>query len=236
MTLVKSVAIHQPNFAPWLGYFFKIAHCDHFVILDNVDFQQGNKDSITSRTKIKCNDEEKYFCISVKNNKESKSIKDIKIDKASTKIAKQIKTIYHNYSKSNHFNEIFPLIEQILIKYMEFEYLAEANTFVIMEFCKILDIKTPFAISSNLNLEREDRNDRIIEICKKLNSAIYFSGQGGKAYHDENLFRNNGIEIKYTNFKSIKYNQIGIDFISGLSIIDALLNEGVDNVKKLIQI
>ncbi|MCE3260699.1 MAG: WbqC family protein, partial [Bacteroidetes bacterium] len=161
----KIIAIHQPNFFPWLGYFYKIANCDTFVILDNVEFQQGNHNSITNRTKIKCNGEEKFFTISVKKNKESKLIKDILIDKNATHIVKHLKTIQYNYAKAAHFKEVYPVIEKILLEFMNHPGMSEGNTFIIQSVCELLNIHTPIVKASDLDLQSEDRNERIIEIC-----------------------------------------------------------------------
>jgi hypothetical protein len=232
---LKVIAIHQPNFMPWLGYFYKIAHCDTFVILDNVDFQQGNHNSITNRTKIKCNGEEKFLTICVKKNNESKLIKDIVIDKQATNIKKQLKTIQYNYAKSIYFAEVFPLIEKTLLDCMEFNLMADTNVFGIKNICKVLDIGTPIEIASKLNLISEDRNERIIEICRVLDARGYFSGNGGKKYHDELLFQSKGVNIKYTDFKPKEYKQIGNDFMPGLSIIDVLMNCGIEQTKDFIK-
>ncbi|MCE3259848.1 MAG: WbqC-like family protein, partial [Bacteroidetes bacterium] len=83
--------------------------------------------------------------------------------------------------------------------------------------------------ASDLDLQSEDRNERIIEICRHLNGTIYFSGNGGKKYHDESLFVKNGITIKYTDFKPTEYPQVGTPFLPGMSIIDVLLNCGIEN-------
>lgn len=230
----KLIAIHQPNFFPWLGYFYKISQSDVFVILDNVDYQTGNHNSITSRTKIKCAGEEKYLIISVKKNKDSKLIKDIYLDKKSTQIKKHLKTIQLNYAKSKHFKEIYPLIERALIEFEHYELMSEANTHIIQTVCTSLGIKTPIIKASDLNSHTEDRNERIIEICKQLDGTSYFSGNGGKKYHDEDLFSRKGISIKYTDFKPQIYEQVGQTFIPGLSIIDVLLNCGIEKTKNMI--
>ena len=226
----KTVAIHQPNFLPWLGYFYKIANCNQFVILDNVDFQQGNLTSLTNRTKIKCSGQAHYFTISVKKG-DSKLIKDICVDKFATRIDKQIRTIQLNYAKSPFFKEMFPLFNQVLLESMKFDLMNDLNEYLIKFICNILEIKTPIIRASELKIQTSDRNERIIEICKALSSKIYFSGNGGRKYHDEGLFNRNGIEIKYTDFIQGEYKQVGNNFIPGLSIIDVLFNCGISKIQ-----
>ncbi len=225
---MKICAIHQPNFMPWLGYFYKIAKCDSFVVLDNVDFQQGNANSITNRTKIKCNGEEKLITIAVKKNSQSKLIKDIVIDKQSTQINKVLKTIGFNYAKSEFYKETFPLLENIVLEAYQSDFLSEFNTTIISEIANLLEIRTNMINASSIENLSEDRNLRIIEICKSQEAEIYFSGNGGKKYHQEKIFLDNNITIKYTDFKPIEYKQVGLAFIGGLSIIDVLLNCGIE--------
>jgi len=232
----KIVAIHQPNFFPWLGYFYKIAKCDIFVILDNVDFQQGNNNSITNRTKIKCADKDFFLTISVKKNKDSKLIKDVCIDRNTSQIKKHLKTIQLNYAKANHFKETYPFIEKIFFEFENYELMSEANIFIIKEVCNWLNITTPIVKASELNLKEEDRNERIVEICKQLEGTHYFSGNGGKKYHDENLFKERGIEIKYTNFVHPQYQQVGTNFISGLSTLDTILNCGINDTDSMVKL
>src|ERR1041384_1465973 len=107
------LAIHQPNFFPWLGYFYKIARADKFVILDNVDFQQGNHDSITNRAKVKLAGEEKIMTLPVKKNENSKLIRDIYVDSQKNIFTKHVKTLQSNYARAGHFKECFPMLESL---------------------------------------------------------------------------------------------------------------------------
>lgn len=234
MDAAKTIAIHQPNFFPWLGYFYKIAHCDVFVILDNVDFQQGNHNSITNRTKIKCQGEELFLTINVKRNPESKLIKDIVIDKQSTNLKKILKTISYNYSKSTHYSTIYPLLEEQLNLSWQQEKLCDFNSELIRFVCKLLEINTKLVVASKLDLSLTGRNERIIEICKKLDGTVYFSGYGGKEYHDESLFQKNDITIKYTSFEQKEYKQLQGNFLNGLSVLDVLMNCGTNKVIEFI--
>ncbi len=36
--MLNTIAIHQPNYIPWLGYFYKIYQAQTFVFLDNVQY------------------------------------------------------------------------------------------------------------------------------------------------------------------------------------------------------
>jgi len=217
----KTCAIHQPNFMPWLGYFYKIATSDVFVILDTVDIVTGTAKAITNRTKIKSTTDTQWLTVPIQKS-ESKRICDIAMvdNNWRTKI---LKTVQCNYAKSPHFESFFPILERLIG--FESANLAEYNTHLIKEICLILDIHTEIVMASKLNIETEDRNQRIIDICKTLNCDTYYSGKGGTKYHDINLFEKSNIAIKTTNFIHPIYQQQHGVFIEGLSVIDFLFNK-----------
>jgi hypothetical protein len=217
---MKKCAIHQPNFMPWEGYFHKMQEVDCFVILDNVDILLGTNKAITTRTKIKTPNGDQWISIPIKKSN-SKLIHDIQIIESNWR-DKMLKTIELNYKKSNNFESVFALVEKIIR--FDSNNLSEYNTFGITQIAEYLNIETPIIIASNLNIESKERNERIIEICKKSNSSIYFSGNGGRNYHNEQLFEENEIHINYNNFNQTPYNQLFGEFKSGLSIVDKLFN------------
>lgn len=213
-------AIHQPNFLPWLGYFYKIAKADVFVLLDNVDILTGSAKAITNRTKIKTNVGEQWITVPIKKT-ESKRILDIEtVDNLWR--TKMLKTIKLAYSKSPFFDTIYPLVEDMLS--FDSHKLSIYNTEIIKAICGILGIETNIVIASELNITATERNQRIIDICKTVDCSIYFSGKGGTKYHDSNQFQESGIQIAITDFVQKPYPQIHGDFIGGLSIIDYLFN------------
>jgi len=231
-TSSKIISIHQPNFIPWLGYFYKIYTSDVFVILDNVEYQSGNANSITNRTKIKTANGELMINVPVKKNEQSKLIIDMEIDNRQPWKTKMLKTIMFSYTKAPFFKDIFPEFENLLNQ--NWEKLSELNTVLIIFIAEKLQIKTQIVKASEMSLTDEDRNGRLIEICKKLDGTIYLSGNGAKKYNDENLFHTNNIELRYTEFTPQPYPQLQGEFIKGLSVLDALLNCGWEKTGELI--
>lgn len=232
MSTSKIISVHQPNFIPWLGYFYKINSSDSFVILDNVEYQSGNASSITNRTKIKTANGELMIAVPVKKNSPGNLIKDMEIDNRQPWKTKMLKTIQFSYTKAPFFKTCFTEFENVFNQ--NWEKLSELNTAFIFFISKKLQIKTQIVKASEMNLTDEDRNGRLIEICKKLDGAIYLSGNGARKYNDENLYRNNGIELRYTGFKPAAYPQLHGDFIGGLSILDVVFNCGWEKAKEII--
>ncbi len=218
---MKTCAIHQPNFFPWLGYFYKIAHSDVFVILDTVDIEIGTADAITNRTRIKTSSGIQWLTMPVRRSG-SKLIKDVVMDNTKKWRETMLKTIYFQYKKSANFTAFYPLVESWL-KY-DTDNMSEYNTYIIKQMCKYMAINTPIVLASELGDLTMDRNMRLIDICQQLNCEVYLSGNGGKKYHNEQLFSDSGVTVKYTDFVHPEYTQLHGEFIKGLSAMDYCFN------------
>lgn len=223
-----TIAIHQPNFFPWAGYFRKIKESDIFVFLDTVDITLGSSKSITHRTKIKTPNGENYLTVPLRK-RESKLIKDILIDNAQPWKKKMLTNIQHNYSKANCYEETMNWFEPFLNQ--EHEFLSAMNISLLKKICALLKIKTDLKTASELKIEHDDRNLRLIEICKSLGGTIYLSGKGGAGYNAENIFAENKIDIRYIQYPEFNYPQLHGDFLAGLSLLDMLFNIGIDSQK-----
>lgn len=207
---------------PWPGYFYKIMHADSFVILDDVEYQSGNASSITNRTKIKTPQGELFISVPVK--KGTTLIKDVLIDNNQPWQKKLLKTVQQNYAKAPFFNDYFPAFESIINE--PHTHLSELNIELIKQSCNWLNITTPIYITSEMQIETEDKNIRIAEICKRLGGNIYLSGNGARKYNDESLLNQDGITLQYTSFNQQPYPQMHGEFLPGLSLIDQLFNCG----------
>lgn len=229
------VGIHQPNFAPWLGYFYKINQADKFVFLDNVAIELNSQQAFVNRTKVKIQSGTAWLTCPVSRVlSPSKLITDVLFDPNQNWKKKITRTIYYNYKKSKHFDEIYPLLENLID--VDIQQLSVFNINIIKTICDYINIKTPFFIASELKLESSEKNNRIVEICKKLDASSYLSGKGGLKYHDTSMFIENGLSINDLNFKHPIYPQLYGDFVSGLSIIDVLFNCGKQDTFNLINI
>lgn len=199
-------AIHQNNFLPWGNYFHKIKDSDIFVFLDSVEYSRGTK---INRVKIRLNN---YWLTVPVLNKAHQLIKDTLIDNSKKWKKKHLMTIEQAYKKTTYFNKYFPIIKEIYNK--EWKKLSDFNIELIKEICKSLNIKTKFVKSSELNVTGF-KNKLLISICKEVKADTYLSGIGAKAYNDEDLFKENGINIIHQG----KFN-------NPFSIIDILFKEG----------
>lgn len=221
----KICAIHQPNFFPWLGYFYKIAKSDVFVILDTVDIEVGTASAITNRTRIKTTAGEQWITIPIKKGV-SKVIKDIAIDNTKRWRETMLKTIFLQYKKSQNFNQFYPIVEELLN--YQADSLSEFNVHVIERMSRYMGLETEIILASDMRNLSGDRNMRLIDICRQNGCDIYLSGNGGRKYHDERLFIDNGVSVKYTDFVHPEYRQLHGDFVKGLSALDYIFNDGAE--------
>lgn len=213
------IAIHQPNYVPWLGYFYKMAKSDIFVLLDNVQYE---KNGLTNRVKIKTPQAEIWFTLSIKR-KFPQLIKEAELIGFSKEKKKHIKTIELNYKRAKYFDYLFPELKEILEK--DWQYLSNLNIKLIELLKEKLGIKTRLEIASNYNVYGKG-TDLLINLGKKFNADIYLSGRGGQKYQDEKKFKVANIKLKYTQFVHPTYPQLWGDFTAGLSVVDLILNCG----------
>jgi hypothetical protein len=230
------VAIHQPNYLPWIGYFHKIFKTDVFVFLDNVDYTRG----FCNRNRIKIKSGSMWLTVPVKRHGESRKIIDINIDNIRKWQAKHWNAIKTNYGGIGHFDEFSGIFESFYSK--EWQKLSDMNIFIIEEIARTLDLdkktesKTDFVKASELKIEGTG-TELLVNICKHLGATEYFSGLAAKDYMDNGLFKEAGIKLTYQNIEYPRYKQnFEPPFVPNLSIIDVLFNEGLKTkeiIKKL---
>lgn len=220
--LKKTISIHQPNFIPWIGFFYKILKSDLFVILDDVQY---SKNSFINRNKIKTPQGEHWLTIPVvKSGKFGQTISECIIHNKPEIFPKILRTVESNYKKTPHFNEHYESFKEIF--YNSNDRLSDLNTELIKWALKIVEVGTPLVFSSQLNGVDGISTDRLVSICKELHATEYLSGFGGVKYQEEELFNANQIKLITTKFKHPVYEQVWGNFISNMSIIDLIFNHG----------
>jgi len=220
----KVIAIHQPNYIPWQGFFYKMIKSDIFVFLDNVQF---SKEGIINRNKIKTGSGELWLTVPVlTKHKMQQSINETRINNKVDWRRKHWNAIWLNYTKSPFFKKYASIFEDNYKR--EWEKLADLNKVLIRTVADLLGIRRNFINASELNAAGNG-TDLLVSICRETGGNIYLSGEGGKGYMDEEKFKEAGIEIRYANFKQPAYKQLYGDFIPNLSVLDLLFNCGADS-------
>jgi len=222
------VAIHQPNYIPWQGFFYKMIKCDIFVFLDNVQYSKNN---IINRNKIKTHNGEMWLTVPVLTKDSCRQlISDVKINNTFDWRRKHWNSIRQNYAKTSFFKEYSPYLNNIYSK--QWDKLIDLNKTLIKFIADCLEIRKEFVDASSLNVSGKS-TDLLVDICKKLDGDVYLSGESGKKYMDEEKFKEIGIKVEYTDFTQPEYNQLYGDFIPNLSVLDILFNCGKESRKIL---
>lgn len=216
------VANHQPQFLPYLGFFYKIARCDLLVLMDDVQFlERGHQ----HRNLIKMQTGTQWLTVPVRQQR-GQLIKDVKIDDQQRWARKHWAALRTNYSGSPFWKELAPELEAILV-HKSHTNLSDLDCELLSWAMRQLGLATPMRLSSTLDVEGE-QSQRHINICKAVGATTYVSGSGGRLYMDLQLFADAGIEVRFAEFTARPYPQLYPQhgFVPNLSVVDALFNVG----------
>jgi hypothetical protein len=220
----KTVAIHQPNYVPWPGYFHKLARSDVFVYLDAVQYPRGQ--SFAPRNRIKTPNGVVFLTIPVsvpKGRKGKASYLEVEFADERWR-EKHLKTVEQSYRRAPYFDAVFALYRHELEAWDTF---AELNIGLIDACCTYLGIDTPRVRLSETAPSFGERTQLIVDVCRALGATAYLSGSGGgRDYTDEALLAANRIELRYDEFSHPEYPQLWGPFEPNLSVLDLLFNCG----------
>jgi hypothetical protein len=224
------VGIMQPYFLPYIGYFQLIASVDKFVIYDNIKY---TKKGWINRNRMLQNGTDKIFSVALAKASDRLDIveRELSSDFNRQKLLSQFRGCY---LKAPYFEDVWPLIERI-VSFQDdnlFRYIQ--NSIVLI--CGYLDIDTEIIVSSSVVADHDLLSqDRVLSICEALNANTYVNPIGGVELYSSEDFAGVGYDLKFINTNTIEYMQFGDSFVPWLSILDLLMFNSEDQIKKFVQ-
>ena len=219
-----TIAIMQPYFFPYIGYFQLVNSVDKFIIYDDVNFI---KRGWIARNRIILQGKEHYVILQLNGASQLKKINEIQIGINADKL---LKTIYHAYNKAPFFSSSFPIIEKIIK--VNIKNLADFLINQLIILTSYLGISTELLISSSINKNNNLKgSEKIIHICNILGATKYINSIGGSELYNKEDFQNSGINLYFLKSKPIKYKQFDDIFFSNLSIIDVMMFNDVPTIQ-----
>ncbi|MEW9920339.1 WbqC family protein [Marimonas sp. MJW-29] len=222
-------AIHQPNFVPWLGYFLKIALCDKFVYLDNVQFSKG---SYTNRVRI-IDGHGRIVWLTVPVEKRGLSaalIKDVRIAKKSIFFDHLMEKISEYYRKAKHKNQLFDLLEESYGRGAS--GISDLNISIIENICTRLGLGTTRLKASEFSGLPNDSTKRLTQICANIGCDSYITGSGGASYLRREEFELAGISLMECRFSEPIFTREDSNVDGGLSVIERIANTGFEGLRE----
>ena len=223
---MRKLAIMQPYFFPYLGYWQLIKAVDKFVIFDDVNYIMRGW---VNRNQIRVQGETRYITVPLKDASQNRLISDINLHPDITWRGKLNKTIELNYKKSPFFSSVFPVLEKIIT--FPSESLTGYLCHQLQTLAEQLAIGTEFVHSEAYANKVLSGSERILDICKRENASTYINAPGGKSLYDPTIFASQGIELRFLKMRSIAYPQRGSTFLANLSIMDVLMENGFERTR-----
>ncbi|MDC0954979.1 WbqC family protein [Alphaproteobacteria bacterium] len=217
---MKTVCIHQPDFAPYLGFFDRLLGVDELIFLDDVQF---NRRGWQHRDQIKSKHGGVWLTLPIKKGLRSQKISETYLMENEYWVGKHLSLIEHSYSKAKYFEFVFGEIEKIYTK--KYNRLIDLNLNFLEFAFDILDISTKIKFSSGFLID-SSKSERIRDLVLAIGGSRYVTGMGSKNYLDENLLSSSGIKVKWQQFHPFTYNQLHGDFVPLLSCLDLFFNHG----------
>ena len=224
------LAIMQPYFFPYIGYFQLVNAVDKFVFYDDVNYI---KSGWINRNRLYLSGAIRYITVPLTAASSFEKINRTQVRRGNEWSAQMLSVIHQSYAKAPHYRAVANLVEEVLNSHDG--YISTLARKSIIAVTNYLEIEKEYCTSSTVYENQELRGaDRVLDICKTENASEYWNLPGGKDLYSSETFKNKGVELKFIDVAITPYQQISSDFQSGLSIIDVLMFNNRELIKKML--
>lgn len=226
---MNRLAIMQPYFFPYIGYFQLIAAVDLFIVYDNIKY---TKKGWINRNRMLQNGKDVMFSLPLKSDSDYLNVfeRELAPDFDCNKLLGQFKGAYRH---APYFVQTFPLIEQVALH-------EDMNLFgflhhSIVKTCEHLGITTEIRMSSNIAIDHGLTNeDKVLALCEAVGASTYVNAIGGMELYSKETFREKGVDLKFIQSNPFEYPQFGDAFVPWLSMIDVMMFNPLDAIQTCI--
>ena len=218
---MKRVCIHQPDFAPWLGFFDRLVEADLYLVLDDVQFLRKGWHH---RDKIKTAKGPAWLTLPVVKGPLDQRIDEVRLD-AGVGMDKLVESLHQAYRRAPAFETTFEDVAAVLLA--GHERLIDLNLAIIELLFARLEVSVPVAHASDFAVS-ERATARLIALLEQVEATHYVTGTGSLDYLDRDAFRRANIELEIQSYVPRPHPQLHGDFTPGLSALDAVFNCGAE--------
>ena len=219
----------QPYFFPYIGYFQLIAAVDLFIVYDNIQY---TKKGWINRNRFLQNGKDVMFSLPLKKDSDYLDVRERELS-ADFNRQKLLNQISGAYRRAPHFAETISLIDEVL-------GFGDSNLFgfiynALLRTCEHLGISTEIRISSEIPIDHDLKaENKVLALCKSVGATTYVNPIGGMELYSRDTFRASGIDLKFLQPHLQEYVQFGHDFVPGLSLIDVMMFNGRDEIRRVL--
>ena len=217
------VAIHQPQYIPWLGYLDKLDSADVFIVLDTVQFK---KHEWQNRNRIRTKEGWQWLTVPIID-RFPERIDQVEVNARIDWSRKHRQALTVHYGSAPHWEPLGPALLAVLER--PWARLGDLNIAVLDLLCRHLGVATRRLPASSL-AARDEPTDRLIDLCRAAGGAEYLAGESGPGYMDLGRFAQAGIAVSAQDYRHPEYSQQYTPFVSHLSVIDLLFNCGPESL------
>ena len=227
---MKKLAIMQPYFLPYIGYFQLMAAVDKFVVFDDVNYINRGW---VNRNRLLLNGVAHTFTVPLRGASQNRLICEIELADAQGWREKLLRTIRQAYRKAPCYAQVSALLES-LINYPSLrldEFLLNSLREIVRYLSLETEIVSTSRIYENAHLKGQER---ILDICRQEGAYIYINPIGGVDLYDRSSFAKHGLLLYFLRSRPVSYAQGKGEHVAGLSIMDVLMFNEPAAVRRLL--
>lgn len=213
------LGVMQPYFIPYLGYWQLMNAVDAYVVYDDVNYINRGW---VNRNNILCNGQRHLVTLPLMGASQNKKINEIMISNNEREVMKMLKTIQFNYQKAPCYQDVWPMVEEIVLN--PEKNLARFLYDSIVRISSFLEMDTKIVLSSEIEKDNSlCGEEKIIHLCKTMGASTYINAIGGAELYSREHFKAESIDLRFLKTQDVSYQQFGKEFVPYLSIIDVMM-------------